>query len=182
MAKRLVIDASVAISAGEGQSASLQSNQCHDFLTAIMNGDLLVVMTEAIESEWKDPEKPKQTGNSRKWLTRLYARKRIEWRDDVLDVELRDALYVLNEFEYSTKMRLRMLEDVHLLEAALATDHNVVSQDEEVRKLFYRCATGIARVQIVVWVNPAKEENAMEWLQAGCQIEKHRQLGYREQL
>ena len=67
-----------------------------------------------------------------------------------------------------------MLKDVHLLEAALATDRRIVSNDDEARNSY----KGLPHVRLVLWINPSRqEETAVEWLNAGAKLERHRQLG-----
>jgi hypothetical protein len=60
-----------------------------------------------------------------------------------------------------------MLKDVQLLEAALATDKRIVSNDDEARRSY----KGIPHVKLVLWINPSrKEETAIEWLNAGADL------------
>jgi len=66
-----------------------------------------------------------------------------------------------------------MVKDVHLLEAALATDKRIASGDDTASG-FYR---GIPEVRMVLWINPAREEErAMEWLGEGAKLETFRLL------
>jgi hypothetical protein len=68
-----------------------------------------------------------------------------------------------------------MMKDVHLLEAALATDKRIVSRDDTARNSF----RGIRDVRLVVWVNPYRpEERAVEWLSRVARMESYRQLGH----
>lgn len=179
MTIRLVVDASVAISAGESEYPT--SSLCRRFLNELIKGDFLVVMTDEIEKEWRDPEKSTFTRTSVKWLARLWGTKKIDQYDSVFAQDLRDAIYALDEPEFSADIRLLMLEDVHLLEASLITDHNIASRDDKVRRHFKRAAKIVSEIQLVAWINPATEEDCFEWLENGCPTEQHRQLGYREQ-
>jgi hypothetical protein len=73
-----------------------------------------------------------------------------------------------------------MRKDYHLLEAALATDRNVVSLDEIVRALFDNAAVSVAALKNIVWVNPDKpEEEAIVWLEKNAKRERKRMLGFR---
>jgi hypothetical protein len=68
-----------------------------------------------------------------------------------------------------------MLKDVHLLEAALATDKRIISNDDRARNSF----RPIPDVRLVLWVNPSRpEEKAVEWLNSGAGIESYRRLGH----
>jgi len=74
-----------------------------------------------------------------------------------------------------------MLKDMHLIEAAKATDHTIVSLDEIVRALFINAARSVTELRIVIWANPDKtEEGCLAWLEAGAKVEKKRQLGFIE--
>ncbi len=58
-----------------------------------------------------------------------------------------------------------MLEDVHLIEACLAADRIIVSQDEAVRRLFGRAAGNLPGLRNILWLNPADpDENVADWL------------------
>ena len=68
-----------------------------------------------------------------------------------------------------------MLKDFHLLEAALATDNRIISNDDRARNSFRR----IPDVRLVLWVNPSRpEEKAVEWLTKGARLEAYRRLGH----
>ena len=73
-----------------------------------------------------------------------------------------------------------MLKDFHLIEAALTTDQTVIALDEVVRALFGTVCQTMGQLKTIVWVNPDKaEEQAAEWLEAGAEPERQRQLGFR---
>jgi len=72
-----------------------------------------------------------------------------------------------------------MLEDVHLIEAALVTDRLVVALDERVRRHYRRACSVVPGLRRIVWVNPnRKEESANIWLRTGARAERLRMLGY----
>ncbi len=76
---------------------------------------------------------------------------------------------------------LAMLKDLHLIEAALASDGLVASRDEQVRHLFAAATITVPQLREVVWVNPDKdEEEALAWLLGGARPEPSRKLGRRE--
>lgn len=175
---RLVVDASVAMNAGESDDTA--TILCRQFLEVVADkeGPHRVVMTGEIEKEWKNPEKL-QYRRSIGWLRRLYANKKIDWQDDdqIFDVDLREQIDRLEP--QHPNMRLAMLEDIHLIEAAQATDKTAISLDKRVRRLFVRFAAQIGNLQVIVWVNPTvEEEQAIAWLKKGAPPEAHRKLGY----
>lgn len=72
-----------------------------------------------------------------------------------------------------------MVKDIHLVEAALASQAGkaVVSADSVVRTYFIAHVPCDRRIGVVVWVNPEIEEDqCLEWLRAGAKLERHRQL------
>lgn len=70
-----------------------------------------------------------------------------------------------------------MEKDFHLLEAALATDHTVISLDDKVNKLFAVAAQTISNISQISWINPDKEpQTQIEWLKQGAKPEKNRKL------
>ncbi len=73
-----------------------------------------------------------------------------------------------------------MRKDYHLLEAALATDQNVISLDEIVRALFDTAAVSVVALKNIVWVNPDKAtEEPIAWLEKNAKPERKRMLGFR---
>ena len=69
-------------------------------------------------------------------------------------------------------------KDVHLIEAAIATDRLVTSKDESARGVFKGASDEVVDLQQIVWVNPTRdEETPIDWLQNGARAEVHRMLG-----
>ena len=170
---RLVIDASVARSAGGHHAAAGVSKSCRGFLVSILDLAYRVVMTPEISQEWKRH----RSRRARKWLNEMSGRKLVVRIDSPADAQLRGRI---QDAEATATRRRAMLKDAHLLEAALATDRRVASLDDEVRGLFRKLAEAVRTVAKVVWVNPAaREERATEWLQNGAPAEGQRQLGHR---
>ncbi len=78
----------------------------------------------------------------------------------------------------SDKAREAMLKDIHLIEAAKATDQTVIALDETVRNFFASISRNISEMRNIVWVNPDKaEEQPISWLENGAKPEKKRLLG-----
>ena len=68
--------------------------------------------------------------------------------------------------------------DLHLLEAAFATDRLVASQDERAHAAFRRVSGRVREIQSIVWVNPTREAEApVDWLRSGAVAESSQQLG-----
>ncbi len=66
-----------------------------------------------------------------------------------------------------------------LIEAALAADRIVASNDDTVRHLFSSASQKVAALRQVMWVNPTtEEEKPIEWLEGGAPDEAERHLGF----
>ena len=69
-------------------------------------------------------------------------------------------------------------KDVHLIEAAIATDQLVTSKDGSARGVFKDASDGVVELKQIVWVNPTGDnEKPIEWLQNGARAEARRLLG-----
>src|SRR5258708_23017422 len=156
--KRLVIDASVAGSATENEHPA--AKLCLDFLNRVRDLKYHVVMNKEIIGEWNRH----RTQYSFQWITYMTEPKRVF-----------KGRIARNELLRRCMSTDAMTKDVHLLEAALATDKRIVSNDDRARNSFRK----IRDVRLVVWVNPCRpEERAVEWLSRGARIESYRQLGH----
>ena len=168
--QHLVIDANIVQSAGE-RSAHRLSKSCRSFLVAVRSGNFHVVVTTPILEEWKRHE----TQFSRIWHRSMAGRKRICRRRDIgPDVHLRRRVLsnVQSQEVEATK------KDVHLLEAALATDSHIGSSDEVARNRFSRVSREVSELATIVWINPtAPREGAVNWLKNGAPSERQRMLG-----
>ncbi|MGI9107258.1 MAG: hypothetical protein ACR2G4_13530 [Pyrinomonadaceae bacterium] len=134
----------------------------------------LVIITPQLRREWDDHK----SLFARTWLTAMTTRGAVIF----LDIEASNKLR--REIEQATAPRAAelkaMRKDYHLLEAALATDRNVVSLDESVRALFDTAAMSLAALKNIVWVNPDKPaEEPMIWLEKNARPERKRMLGFR---
>lgn len=169
--RRLVIDASVARSSGGEDATFPTSKHCRDFLKAVLSICHRIVLTPEIRAEWHKH----QSSFARKWLVSMFARKKVEQAGSVVNQELRDKIQDAAEGEKSWNA---MLKDIHLLEAALATDKTVIALDEAVRDLFTRSSESVGIIRAIVWVNPdITSEEPLKWLELGARTDKERWLG-----
>jgi hypothetical protein len=135
-----------------------QSPGCALFLDQVRDLKYQIVMNEKILEEWNRH----QSRYSSQWIAYMTERKRVFKRRIARNVSLRRKM-----------ITEAMLKDVHLLEAALATDKRIVSNDDRARNSFRR----IPDVRLVAWVNPSQpEETAVEWLKRGARLERYRLL------
>ena len=162
--KSLVIDACVARDTG-----STHPNR--NFLTTMRKDTRhKLVMTRDIGSEWDR----NASRWARKWRVSMNAQRRV-YRpnlksDDILRIKIEGK--ASDEWELN-----KMLKDLHLIDAAIATDRRIVSLDEKAKKPFAAVSDKVGELRNIVWVNPAEEnERPVEWLLDGAPAEEERFL------
>ena len=173
--RRLVIDASVARSAGGEEASYPRSKFCRDFLKSTLEICHHVIMTSEIQEEWRQH----RSKFTQQWLVSMQARKKVHHIGDAVDNELRGriehASSQAKEYE-----REAMRKDYRLVEAAIATVRVVISLDEKVRKLFAVATREVGELRFIVWVNPERlEEEPMHWLENGARADRKRLLRVR---
>ncbi len=172
--RRLVIDTDVVYSAGESEHPTASASR--NFLETVLEVGHRVVMTDAIQAEWDRNiiKRKSEYSYSRKWFTRMTDQGKVVEVDGERDDMLRKRIDAL----VPPEQRNLAAKDVHLIEAAIATDRLVTSNDERVRGAYRGVANEVEELKQIVWVNPTKdEERPIEWLQNGATDEKHRWLG-----
>lgn len=167
--KQIVIDASVARSAGE--SVHVVSKACRSFLEEVKLVCHRLVMTPDIRDEWKRH----RSRFSATWLSSMTARKKVVRLVAIRNDALRTAIANL---QITTKQRAAIMKDLPLVEAALASDLTIASRDDEAHTLLRRAAGEIGLIRGVVWVNPVKEDEGVLWLRAGALASEEKRLGY----
>ncbi len=172
ISRRLVIDASIAHASGGEEATFPTSKNCRDFLIAVRAICHRVVMTTAIIEEWNNH----QSNFARRWRVSMEARKKVNRVNAPVNNKLRDKIKKITATEKDCEA---MLKDIHLVEAAKATEQSVASLDETVRNLFASISRRVGEFRSIVWVNPDKiEEQPMSWLENGAKPEKKRLLGF----
>lgn len=166
--RRLVIDADVARSAGESEHPT--SSACRALLCTVLEVGNYVVMTQKLSEEWRRH----RSRYSAIWLRQMFGRKRVysdaTEHDASLGQRIDDSL-LENERTVARK-------DLHLIEAALATDRLVASRDEHAREAFRHASAVVRELKGIVWVNPTRTVDApVDWLRSGARAEAHRQFG-----
>ena len=171
--KQLVIDASVARAAGPLGATHPTAANCRNFLQAVLDICHQVVMNPEIREEWNKH----QSRFARTWLGQMVARKKLVTLKAIpIDPDLWEFLENLVE---NDNQRAKIVKDIHLLEAALASDQRIVSLDDNTaRKWFNQAAIDHPPLQEIVWVNPDVEaEQPIDWLKRGAPEEPQRMLG-----
>lgn len=168
--RRLVIDADVVRSAGESEKPP--SSACRKFLEAVLKVGHQVVMTHAIREEWRHH----MSKYSRKWRRQMWGRRRVASIEGERDEQLRERI----DGVVTRDQKAGVAKDIHLIEAAVATDQLVTSRDERARRAFGDAADVVRELRQVVWVDPTRDdEKPIDWLQNGAQAEASRRLGAR---
>lgn len=167
--KCLVIDATVACAAGFTDHPT--SKNCREFLQTVWKICHRIVLMVEIEDEYK----MYQSSWASTWLTTMTSKSKDVHLNLIPDNNLR---HDVEEVATNENQRVEMLKDMHLLEAALATDLNVVSLDETARRHFQTAAQIVTTLKPILWVNPDLEEDeAISWLESGAPPEPERRLG-----
>ena len=171
--KRLVIDASVARSAGGEEATHPTPVNCRDFLLAVLEICHRVVMTREIQQEWNKH----QSGFTRTWRRTMIAKKKL-----VIIGELTENKNLWDKIEKNTEKendRQAMYKDFLLIEAALATDKIVISLDENAHSPFAKVSLKVGKLRDIMWINPDKveEEQPIQWLKDNAPREQKRCLG-----
>jgi hypothetical protein len=162
--KRLVIDASIASASGETMHPT--SRRCREFLDETRKICHRMVLTRHLADEW------------RKHQSRFAAEWIIDMRNKGKVVDLVDVSHALIRDQLAAKgkgnIRKAAQKDLHLVEAALATDKTVVSLHEIAHEDLMIEATAK-----ITWVNAdAEGGHAIYWLRHGAKPVKKWQLGY----
>jgi hypothetical protein len=166
----LVVDASVARAAGETEDRV--SSACRSFLQEILRICHRVVMTPEISQEWN-----KHRSNfAFRWRASMTARKKVVRPCPVEDAGLRQ---MIRSLQLRDNVREAILKDIHLVEAAFATEQTIASLDEIVRGHLRQISGSVRSLKSLVWVNPIKDdEHATDWLSQGANADEERQLGF----
>jgi hypothetical protein len=148
ISRRLVIDASVASAAGLAMNPA--SRRCREFLQAVLRISHRATMTPLLRGEWKRH----QSLFARAWLAEMTSKAKVEDMEDIQNGELRAE----------APSTVSAQKDLHLVEAALATDKIVISLDDRARS-----ELALPAAAQVMWVNPVDEGgHVIYWLNNGA--------------
>lgn len=160
MSKALVIDASVAKSAGETEHPV--SSACRQALSTALEICHRVVICKEILKEWKKHK----SRYSSSWLAAMESKGKVVRIEISIDNNLSGKL---EQLEIGANGIKAMIKDLHLVEAALQTDTRILSCDEAARGLFRSASDHIGELRPIIWVNPVLvEDNCIEWLKTGA--------------
>jgi hypothetical protein len=170
MSRRIVVDASVANSAGNATHPT--SRMCREFLLDMMTICHRVVVTREILIEWKNHA----SSFSVTWLAAMRTKRKV-----VTVYPEAGGSYVVRIQDASgfTPQQIAAMEkDLLLVLAALETDNLIASCDSKARNLFARAAVQMEDIKNIVWVNPNDEtDRCSDWLKSGARQASERSLG-----
>jgi hypothetical protein len=169
--KVIVVDTSVVQSAGWETTSDPVSRQCRNVLETILRVCHKIVLSKEGLIEWRKHG----SGFARKWLVRMFSRRKALLVGGAPDHELRAKLLSLATSEL---VRVEIEKDAHLIETALLYDRIVLSRDEEMRQLLTEAASEIRELGPILWANPAIDPEAVvSWLEQGAKQQPGRRLG-----
>jgi len=166
--KLLVIDADVACSSSETIKDDPVSTLCQDFLEQVKKICHKAIKTDEIQKEWSNHE----SRYFRKWSVRMTKGIMKIFEPNPKKIRSVKALKLGSRVEKlvkSPKEKEAILKDLHLIEAALATDQIVISRDDTTAGLLKKYQDQIPEFQKIIWLNPTKNPEAViKWLEAGA--------------
>jgi len=179
----LVVDTDIAKAAGGEDARHPVSCACRDFLARMMelnrhnlDGPRLV-MSDSLKAEWNSHK----SAYTRKWYMQMLGRGYI--RDVAIPAELSALLrhMIMNSSLASISQIDAMLNDRHLIEAAIASDLIIISKEAEARREYafyaHRISNDNLPVEDIAWINPTiPSEDAIAWLDNGAIRENGRML------
>lgn len=179
--KLLVIDACVLASSGYENATHPTSKHCHQFLQNVLRICHRAVLTRDLEKEWKKHE----SNFGQIWRGEMERRGKLIYIKSLEDSDLRAKIYMADILleNLTENQRSQVKKDIHLIEAALATDKIVISLDDKTARRFFTQAAQqveeLRELKTISWVNPDKpEESPISWLKSGANPEPERLLGF----
>jgi len=126
-------------------------------------------MTPEIAEEWDKH----QNKFALSWRTNMKRHGKLSEPRYTQKDELRENI---EKFAKTEQEREKMLKDVHLLEAALATDKIVISLDDEARRLYSKISADVDEIREITWRNPT-DKDIISWLKRGATPDRKHWLG-----
>ena len=157
----IVVDASVARAAGSNRAVDPLSIGCRDSLSLMKNKNVAVVMSKDLWEEWKNH----MSGYSSTWLSVMKGRKLFK---KVNPPETDDKLLkAVDCYLDSNGDKQAIRKDLHLVDAAFASDRRVLSLDDSARGRLCDLCRYVKDLTDIHWTNP-KNDDCHPWLEAGA--------------
>lgn len=173
--KRIVIDTCIACSVGNMNS---DGTYCRNFLNTFRKDTgHKIVMTPEIIEQW---ELHGRHIFAYEWLVYMASKKRIyRLKTNCMEKNIRKKLSTIPVEDEAH--RVRMIEDLILIEGAIHSDNTVVSMDKKALRLFTRAAKHIGELRNICWYDTVIDSDTIdEWLRDGAEYDKTKLLGARK--
>ena len=168
--RRLVIDADVLKASGDINAIKPRAARCRDFLTAVRSLGHQVVASNEIIREWKNH--PSRFAS--KWRVQMHGRKGIVFPLIHENPSLRARI---SKHAPEESITLIILKDVHLIDAALATDNRIVSMDKRAFNHLRKLASHLPEIHQLALVNPeVPDPDPVQWLKDGAPLSEQYKL------
>lgn len=174
---RLVVDTCILGASGDPSAEDQMASACGEFLLEVRENNHKAVLSKELEDEWS---RVRVSPFSSTWWYSMESKNMIDRIGDVVDTSLRSCIDTLNNNKIDPSMRKAMLEDIHLVEAALNTDFTVSSVNSADQAKFCKAAQYVKEIRQIVWADPNKNKNeVIQWLKAGANPVDKWMLGYK---
>lgn len=144
----LVVDASVIHAAGEKDHPV--SKSCRETLLDIKKVCHHIVMTPAIQAEWKEHA----SRFAYKWWRSMVACRKVKMVQDTHFKLPPTDITCLN-----TEENTSLQKDAHLLEGAFEGDGIIISLDDNAAKIWDKCHKHIQLPKAIKWISPFQWSN-----------------------
>jgi hypothetical protein len=176
--KCLVIDASVVRSASFADDPV--ASKCWECLETIYVTCHKAILTADIEREWYDVALLPASGSAVRttyitgWLAAMEARGKLLRQNIPRNSDLRRKI---NRIGLDPNDRMELIADIHLIEAAVATDKTVLSRDDAARRILTTAVRYFPELGPIVWCNPVTQHpGVIDWMKTGAKTVRAWQL------
>ncbi|MCW5821649.1 MAG: hypothetical protein KIT34_02540 [Cyanobacteria bacterium TGS_CYA1] len=173
MSREIVIDTCVATSSSDGDAVDAVCSS--KFLNLFFSSTHKAVFSKKLEAEWNRHE----SSFAKQWRSNMFKKNRIIRGNDYSNEELSKSIGKLSPKGRATENDFRkmdvklMMEDLHLIEAALNHCKLVVSKDSTVRKLYSKATKHISTLKKISWYDLKTDADKFDaWKESDFQIEQ----------
>ena len=114
------------------------------------------------------------SGFSQTWMRRMYAKGKIVGMNDVGQQILSERVRAAVAGDYQPEAWAEIAKDLHLVQAALATDRVIISGDRRARDTYRIACRRVRELGPICWVNPAVHGDILlPWLRGEAEAPRH---------
>lgn len=177
--KRLVIDTSVCLSSGGYKAKDKLSIKCTDVLENVYCLNYYFVCTPEVHKEISRHLDAKLTKYVTKytvdWFARMRRRGQIISLNETKNRRLREKI---KSKSFGKRQLIEVQKDIHLIEAANATDNKIISYDKTAYAYFKR-VSDIDEVGIIIWMDMSNPDtDVIKWLRSGAKSKKEHMISF----